>query len=132
MGDIYFSFDFSTQLGYLLTTTYGVDVTSNSYGSSDLDNDGFDAASQEADFWHAGTATTPLFSTGRRRTGLRHGTAPGAARWDPGRRLRRSLAARLGLDREDLAVVDNDVIEWSNRGPGATGRAGTDVVADGS
>ena len=29
-------------------------------------------------------------------------------------------------------VTDNDVIEWSNRGPGANGRNGVDVVADGS
>ena len=31
-GDIYFSFDFSTQFGYFLSTRNGVDVTSNSYG----------------------------------------------------------------------------------------------------
>src|SRR5262249_6256258 len=36
-GDIYFGFDFSTQFGYLLSTTFGVDVTSNSYGNSDVD-----------------------------------------------------------------------------------------------
>ena len=39
-GDIYLGFDFSTQFGYLLSTRQGVDVTSNSYGQSDVDNDG--------------------------------------------------------------------------------------------
>jgi hypothetical protein len=65
-GDIYFSFEFSTQLGYFLSNQRGIDITSNSYGSSDVDNDGYDAASQEADVWHAnfGGRTTPLFSTG--------------------------------------------------------------------
>ena len=29
-------------------------------------------------------------------------------------------------------VVDNDVIEWSNRGPGANGADGVDIVADGA
>ncbi len=53
-GDIYFSFEFSTQLGYFLTTSRGVDVTSNSYGSSEVDNDGWDGASQEADVIHDG------------------------------------------------------------------------------
>ena len=39
-GDIYFSFEFSTQFGYLLARPrHGIDVTSNSYGSSEVDND---------------------------------------------------------------------------------------------
>src|SRR5262249_43826942 len=29
-------------------------------------------------------------------------------------------------------VVDNDVIEWSDHGPGATGADGVDIVADGA
>src|SRR5262249_30752418 len=49
MGDIYFSFAFSKQFGYLLTNEWGVQVTSNSYGNSDVDNDGMDAESREAD-----------------------------------------------------------------------------------
>ena len=44
MGDIYFSFGFSTQFAYLLTNEWGVQVTSNSYGTSTLDNDGMDAS----------------------------------------------------------------------------------------
>jgi Subtilase family len=131
-GDIYFSFDFSTQLGYFLSTTRGVEVTSNSYGSSDVDNDGWDAASQEADLIHAGGRTTALFSTGNGAPGFGTVAPPspsagiavgastqfGATGWDS--------IARLSQ------VVDDDVMVWSNRGFGATGSPGVDVVADGA
>ena len=132
MGDIYFSFDFSTQLGYILTTGHGVDVTSNSYGSSDADNDGFDAASQEGDIWHFGTSTTPLFATGNGAPGFGTATAPA-----PFAGIQVGASTQFGATGWDSIarysqVVDNDVIEWSNRGPGATGRPGVDVVADGS
>ncbi len=132
MGDIYFSFDFSTQLGYILTTGHGVDVTSNSYGSSDADNDGFDAASQEGDIWHLGTSTTPLFATGNGAPGFGTATAPA-----PFAGIQVGASTQFGGTGWDSIarysqVVDNDVIEWSNRGPGATGRPGVDVVADGS
>ena len=39
MGDIYFAFSFSTQFAYLLTNEWGVNVSSNSYGTSTTDND---------------------------------------------------------------------------------------------
>ena len=51
-GDIYFSFEFSTQLATSWRRASGVDITSNSYGASNIDNDGYDAASQEADVIH--------------------------------------------------------------------------------
>ena len=131
-GDIYFGFDFSTQFGYFLSTLRGIDVTSNSYGNSDVDNDGYDAASQEADIIHDGSATTPLFSTGNGAPGFGTATSPqpsagvavgastqfGATGWDSIAKIRQ--------------VVDNDVISFSNRGPGATGSTGPDVVADGA
>src|SRR5262249_11767132 len=131
--DIYFSFAFSTQFGYFLSTRNGVDITSNSYGLSDVDNDGFDAGSQEADVIHATRPnTTPVFSTGNGAPGYGTTTPPsplvgvnvgastsfGGTGWDS--------IANLGQ------VADNDVIEWSNRGPGATGKAGVDIVADGA
>jgi len=87
MGDIYFSFGFSKQFGYLLTNEWGVQVTSNSYGSSDLDNDGMDGSSAEADFIHSGfgNATTPLFSTGNGGPGFGTVTVVGVSSWPPGR-----------------------------------------------
>jgi hypothetical protein len=134
-GDIYFGFDFSTQLGYFLSAEHGVDITSNSYGSSDDDNDGYDAASQEADIIYQAAfdgRTTPIFSTGNGAPGYGTATSPapnagiavgastqfGGTGWDSIERLSQ--------------VVDNDVITFSNRGPGATGRNGVDVVADGA
>jgi hypothetical protein len=131
-GDIYFGFDFSTEFGYFLSTQRGVDVTSNSYGRSDVDNDGYDAGSQEADIIHDGAATTPLFSTGNGGPGFGTATSPqpsagvavgastqfGATGWDSIAKIRQ--------------VVDNEVISFSNRGPGATGATGPDVVADGA
>ena len=95
-GDIYFSFDFSTQFGYFLAVTRGVDITSNSYGKSDVDNDGWDAASQEADFIYAGSRTTPLFSTGNGAPGFGTESPPSRPRgspWVP----RHSSAAPAGI-----------------------------------
>jgi Subtilase family len=131
-GDIYLSFDFSTQFGYLLSTIRGIDVTSNSYGNSDRDNDGFDAASQEADIIHDGAVTTPLFSTGNGAPG--YGTTTGPA---PSGGIKVGASTQFGGTGWDSIanigqVVDDDVMVWSNRGPGATGSPGVDIVADGA
>jgi hypothetical protein len=131
-GDIYFSFDFSTQFGYYLATRSGVDVTTNSYGSSDADNDGYDAASQEADVIHNGRRTTPLFSTGNGAPGFGT-TAPPS----PSAGISVGASTQFGGTGWDSInrisqVVDNETMVWSNRGPGATGSPGVDVVADGS
>jgi subtilisin family serine protease len=133
-GDIYFNFDFSTQFAYLLANSVGIDVTSNSYGSSDVDNDGLDAASQEADIWHTayGGRTTSVFSTGNGGPGFGTTTPPapvtgvkvgastqyGATGWDSVTRYRQ--------------VTDNDIANWSNRGPGSGGGNGVDLVANGA
>ena len=94
-GDIYFSFEFSTQFGYLLATRHGIDVTSNSYGSSAADNDGYDAASQEADFLYNGTRTTPVFSTATARPASAR--RPRRSRWPASRSAPpRSSAAPAG------------------------------------
>ena len=99
-GDIYFAFDFSTQFGYFLTNEHGVDVTSNSYGTSDDDNDGYDAASQEADIIHDGVRTTPIFSTGNGAPGYGTDDAAAAVRGHQRRRVDAVRRDRLGLDRE--------------------------------
>jgi hypothetical protein len=134
MGDIYFSFSTATQFAYLLTNEYGVQVTSNSYGTSTSDNDGMDAASIEADSIHNafGNSTTPVFSTGNGAPGYGTATAPA-----PANGIQAGASTNFGSTGWDSIanysqVTDNDVIEWSNRGPGANGRPGVDVVADGS
>ena len=131
-GDIYLGFAFSTQFGYLLSTRQGVDVTSNSYGQSNVDNDGWDAASQEADVIHAGRSTTPLFSTGNGAPGF--GTTGSAA---PTAGIEVGASTQFGGTGWDSIVrtkqiTDNDVMVWSNRGFGANATNGVDVVADGA
>ena len=131
-GDIYFSFEFSTQFGYLLATRHGVDVTSNSYGSSAADNDGYDAASQEADFLYNGFRTTPVFSTGNGAPGFGTATAP-----QPLAGIAVGASTQFGGTgwdsiKNESQIPDNDVMVWSNRGPQATGGNGVDVVADGA
>ena len=134
MGDIYFAFSFSTQFAYLLTNEWGVNVTSNSYGTSTTDNDGMDAASIEADSTYNGfgNASTPVFSTGNGAPGFGTATAPA-----PTSGIQVGASTNFGSSGWDSItnysqVTDNDVIEWSNRGPGSNGRNGVDVVADGS
>ncbi len=131
-GDIYFSFEFSTQFGYLLATRHGIDVTSNSYGSSAADNDGYDAASQEADLLYNGTRTTPVFSTGNGAPGFGTATAP-----QPLAGIAVGASTQFGGTgwdsiKNESQITDNDVMVWSNRGPQATGGNGVDVVADGA
>lgn len=133
-GDVYFSHDFSKEFAYLLSNLNGIDVTSNSYGSSDEDNDGLDASSQEADIWHTefGNTTTPLFSTGNGAPGYGTVTPP-----SPVAGIKVGASTQYGGSGWDSIkkysqVNDNDVANWSNRGPGATGTTGVDLVADGA
>jgi subtilisin family serine protease len=133
-GDIYFNFDFSTQFAYLLTTSLGVDISSNSYGSSEVDNDGLDAASQEADIWHTafGGRTSAIHSTGNGGPGFGTTTSP-----SPVTGIEVGASTQFGGTGWDSIksyrqVTDNDIANWSNRGPGATGANGVDLVADGA
>ena len=92
-----------------------------------------DAASQEADLIHDGRRRDHAALLDRqRRAGLRHDTAP-----SPNVGIQVGASTNFGSTGWDSIanysqVTDNDVIEWSNRGPGANGRNGVDVVADGS
>jgi subtilisin family serine protease len=133
-GDIYFSFNFSTQFAYLLTNAHGVDVTSNSYGESGLDNDPLDADSQEADIWAtaSGNRTTATHSSGNGAPGF--GTTTPAS---PVTGIKVGASTQFGGTGWDSIksyrqVTDNDVANWSNRGPGANGAGGIDLVADGA
>ena len=138
MGDIYFSFDFSTQFAYFLTQNQPanaeIDITSNSYGNSGSDNDGFDAASQEADLWNTafGVRTLMIDSSGNGAPGYGTSNAPA-----PVTGMRVGASTQFGATGWDSIknysqVTDNDVIGWSDRGPGATGTNAIDVVADGA
>ena len=136
MGDIYFGFEFSTQFGYFLTNQAGnrVDITSNSYGDSSLDNDGFDALSQEADFWNStfGARVLLMGSSGNGAPGYGTTNAPSPV---TGMSIGASTQfGGTGWDsiKNHAQIRDNDVIGWSDRGPGATGANALDAVADGA
>jgi hypothetical protein len=133
-GDIYFNFNFSTQFAYLLTNSLGVDITSNSYGESELDNDPLDASSQEADIWATafGNRTSAIHSSGNGAPGF--GTTTPAS---PVTGIGVGASTQFGGTGWDSIksysqVNDNDVANWSNRGPGANGSNGIDLVADGA
>ncbi len=78
MGDVYFSFDFSRIFGNFLAQGAGALTTSNSYGDSTLDNDGYDAGSQEMDIVNSlfGNRTATVYSTGNGAPGYGTRTAP--------------------------------------------------------
>jgi len=133
-GDIYFNFNFSTQFAYLLTNALGVDITSNSYGESQLDNDPLDADSQEADLWATafGNRTSAIHSSGNGAPGF--GTTTPAS---PVTGIKVGASTQFGGTGWDSIksysqVTDNDVANWSDRGPGANGSNGIDLVADGA
>ena len=96
-------------------------MTTNSYGDSAVDNDGFDAASQEADIWHSGSRTTPFFSTGNGAPG--YGTTAPPSPFSGIKVGASTQFGGTGWDSiaNESQIVDNDVMVWSNRGPGATG-----------
>ena len=145
-GDIYFSFDFSTSFAWFLTAGQSdlrapdgsvlvkrsVDVHSNSYGSSDVDNDGYDSHSMEANATHEGSQTTMMGSTGNGAPGF--GTVNSPSNYNGVSVGASTQFGGTGWDSIKYArqIVDNDVMVWSDRGPGSNGTVGTDIVADGA
>jgi uncharacterized repeat protein (TIGR01451 family) len=155
ISDIYWNFDSSVidayifaavgydacdQTGYNLLTggsctdSDAIQITTNSYGESDVDNDGWDYKSQvvsQVQRWWAPHLQF-LFSTGNgapaygtvapptpdTAIGVGASTEFGSTGWD-------SITSTT-------QIMFNDVIPFSNRGPGARGTNGVDVVAGGA
>jgi hypothetical protein len=139
-GDIYFSHEFSTAFAWWMTAgqanTGGVmrsvDISSNSYGDSEADNDVLDSRSMEAAALHEGSSTSMFGSTGNGAPGFGTVTSP-----SPYNGISIGASTQFGGTGWDSIkyarqIVDNDVMVWSNRGPGANGSVGTDLVADGA
>ena len=139
-GDIYFSFEFSTSFAWFLTAGQGdlggvqrsVDVHTDSYGSSDVDNDGYDSHSMEANATHQGSRTTMFGSTGNGAPGF--GTVNSPSNYNGISVGASTQFGGTGWDSIKYArqIVDNEVMVWSDRGPGSNGTVGTDIVADGA
>ena len=124
-------------LGYdgLPGTEDDVQILSASWGSSDIDNDGFDSDSRLLDDVNRsfGPHLTLLISTGNGAPG--YGTvAPPSPSTGIGVGAS-TLYGTLGLF-ESIATEDQilggDVMTWSNRGPGVRNISGVDIVATGA
>jgi len=111
-----------------------IQVTSNSYGFSDVDNDGWDPDSRAIDYYVRtfSPSTSMLFSTGNGAPG--YGTlAPPS----PATGLGIAASTQMGSTGYDSItdtsqITFGDIIPFSNRGPGADGRNGPNVAADGA
>jgi len=133
-------YDACDQTGYNLNTngacadSDGIQITTNSYGSSAQDNDGWEYEGQvvsQLQRWWApylqflfstgngapayGTVAPPLPATG---IAVGASTEFGSTGWD-------SITSTT-------QIMNNDVIPFSNRGPSARGTNGVDVVAGGA
>jgi hypothetical protein len=109
-------------------------VTSNSYGFSDADNDTWDPDSRLLDYYVQTYApsTSFLFSTGNGAPG--YGTlAPPS----PSVGMDIGASTQFGSTGADsitdtTQITFGDIIPFSNRGPGASGQHGPEVAADGA
>ncbi len=112
-----------------------IQIVSNSWGNSGIDNEGWDYESRLIDLINRVYApnTALIFSTGNGAAG--YGTVAGQQP-DSGIGVGAStLFGSIGLF-EPIAgadqIVGGDVISWSNRGPKTTNKVGADVVATGA
>jgi len=143
ISNIYFNFDDSRIDAYIFSV-FGYDgipgsgdevqITSNSYGESDVDNDGWEYYGRYVDrlVRRYSPTTSFLFSTGNGAPG--YGTvAPPSPSTGMGIGASTQMGS-TGWDSitETVQITYGDVINWSNRGPGATGSTGVSVVADGA
>ncbi|GAB4522999.1 MAG: hypothetical protein Fur0018_05420 [Anaerolineales bacterium] len=114
--------------------TDGIQVTTNSYGSSAQDNDGWEYEGQyvtEVQSFYAPYLQF-TFSTGNGASA--YGTV---APPSPGTAIGVGASTEYGSTGWDsitstVQIMNNDVTPFSNRGPGARGTSGTDVVAGGA
>ena len=143
ISDLYYNFD-SSKTDAFLFSTIGYDgvpgsgdelqIVSNSYGSSDQDNDGWELDGRDVSFLvgNYSPSTSFLFSTGNGGPGYGT-TAPPS----PEVGIAIGASTQFGSTGWDsitdtVQIVRNDVAPFSNRGPGARGGVGVDVVADGA
>ena len=124
-------------LGYdgVSGTTDDVQIMSNSWGFSDVDNDGLDFFSRYIDLLNRvlGPTSTFLFATGNGAAGYGTDTAVSPA---SGIGVGAStLFDTIGIFEpiaSDAQIVGGDPMSWSDRGPGARNVVGADVVATGA
>jgi hypothetical protein len=143
ISNVYYDFDNSILDAYTFSV-YGYDglllsgdemqITSNSYGNSDIDNDGWDYNSRYVTFRQRrySQTTSFVFSTGNGAPGYGTTTPPA-----PPTGIAVGASTQMGSTGWDsIASVEqityNDVQSWSNRGPTARATVGVHVVAEGA
>ena len=119
---------------YMGADTDPIQVASNSYGSSDQDNDGWDYDGQYVSqvIRYYAPQLQMTFSTGNGGPGFGTTSPPSP---DVGIAVGASTEFdSTGWDSitNTYQIMYNDVIPFSNRGPGARGTGGVDVVAGGA
>jgi hypothetical protein len=128
---------FYAGLGYdgIPGTADDIQIVSNSWGISSLDNDGFDFESRLIDSINRALApnTALLFSAGNGAAG--YGTvvppSPASAIGVGASTLFDSIGIFEAIAAADQ-IVGGDPMSWSGRGPGVRNVAGADVVATGA
>jgi hypothetical protein len=123
-------------LGYdgISGTEDDIQIISNSWGFSAIENDGWDAYSRLIDGIqrYLGPNLSVLVSTGNGAPGYGTVTSPNGPNL-----IGVGASTQMGSTGWDSAkdvdqITYGDVIPWSNRGPGARGDLGVHVVADGA
>ena len=111
-----------------------IQITSNSYGFSDVDNEGWDGDSRLIDYYvrKFSPTTTFFFATGNGAPGYGTKAAPG-----PSVGVDVAASTQMGSTGVDSItdtkqITYGDIIPFSNRGPGSAARVGPDVAADGA
>ncbi len=111
-----------------------VQITSNSYGSSELDHEGWDPDSRFIDHYvrSFSPSTTFLVATGNGAPGYGTITPPSPVT-GLGIGSSTQFGSAVGLSiTETRQITFGDIVAFSNRGPGADGRNGPDITANGA
>ncbi len=111
-----------------------IQIASNSYGFSNVDEDGWDADSRLIDHYLRRFAPSLSWVKATGNGGPGYGTLTAPA---PAMAIMVGASTQHGAS-NTLSITDTnqitygDVVDFSNRGPAATGRGGPDVLANGS
>lgn len=111
-----------------------IQVTSNSYGFSDQDDDGWDADSRLLDFYVRKYSPTTSFLIATGNGGPGYGTIAAPS---PAVGVDVAASTQFGSTGQDsitdtTQITFGDIIPFSNRGPSANGLNGPEVAGDGA
>ncbi|MEO8084274.1 MAG: S8 family serine peptidase [Ardenticatenales bacterium] len=110
-----------------------IQVTSNSYGWSNEDNDGWDADSRIIDYYIRKLAPTMSWLTATGNGAAGYGTVSPPS---PSAGIDVAASTQYGSSgwhsiTDTTQITYGDIVPFSNRGPGATGQNGPDIAGNG-